>query len=36
LDKFNNPLVPIPPVVKAKRPEEAVIYGCYEFIKQNQ
>jgi predicted NBD/HSP70 family sugar kinase len=36
LKKINNPLVPIPPILKAKRPEEAVIYGCYEFIKQNQ
>jgi predicted NBD/HSP70 family sugar kinase len=35
LSKINNPLVPIPPIIKAKRPEEAVIYGCYEFIKQN-
>lgn len=23
-----------PPVIKARRPEEAVIYGCYDFIKQ--
>jgi predicted NBD/HSP70 family sugar kinase len=36
LDKINNPLVPIPPLLKAQRPEEAVIYGCYEYIKQNQ
>jgi predicted NBD/HSP70 family sugar kinase len=35
LEQFNNPLVPIPPIAKAKRPEEAVIFGCYEFIKQN-
>jgi predicted NBD/HSP70 family sugar kinase len=35
LSKINNPLVPIPPIFKAKRPEEAVIYGCYELIKQN-
>jgi predicted NBD/HSP70 family sugar kinase len=35
LNKFNNPLVPIPPILKAQRPEEAVIYGCYEFIKQH-
>jgi predicted NBD/HSP70 family sugar kinase len=31
-----DPLVPIPPLFKAKRPEEAVIYGCYDYIKQNQ
>jgi predicted NBD/HSP70 family sugar kinase len=35
LKKFNNPLVPIPPILKAQRPEEAVIYGCYELIKQH-
>lgn len=26
-------LIPIPPIKQAKRPEEAVIYGCYELIK---
>ncbi len=25
----------VPPIVRAKRPTEAVIYGCYELIKQN-
>jgi predicted NBD/HSP70 family sugar kinase len=35
LEKINNPLVPIPPILTAQRPEEAVIYGCYELIKQN-
>ena len=34
LKKFENELVKIPPILKAKRPEEAVIYGCYDFIKQ--
>lgn len=34
LAKLNNPLVPTPPLIKARRPEEAVIYGCYEYIKQ--
>ncbi len=34
LEKINNPLVPLPPIIKAKRPEEAVIYGCYEYIRQ--
>ncbi len=29
LSKYPNPLVEIPKVVKAKRAEEAVIYGCY-------
>jgi predicted NBD/HSP70 family sugar kinase len=35
LNKINNPLVPIPPLLKAQRPEEAVIYGCYDYIVQN-
>jgi glucokinase len=35
LKKINNPLVPVPLIMQAKRPEEAVIYGCYEFIKQH-
>lgn len=35
LKQINNPLVPTPPLLKAQRPEEAVIYGCYEYIKQN-
>lgn len=35
LKKRQNPMVPIPPIIKANRAEEAVVYGCYEFIKQN-
>lgn len=35
LNRLNNPLVPIPPLLKARRPEEAVIYGCYDYIRQN-
>jgi predicted NBD/HSP70 family sugar kinase len=34
LKKLENDMVKIPPVLAAKRPEEAVIYGCYEYIKQ--
>lgn len=34
LYKMQDPLVKIPPIIKAKRPEEAVIYGCYELIRQ--
>jgi hypothetical protein len=26
-------MVTVPPIVKAKRAEEAVIYGCYEHAK---
>ena len=35
LNSVKNPLVPVPPIIKAKRPEEAVIYGCYEYLKAN-
>lgn len=34
LKKYESKLVKLPPIIKAKRPEEAVIYGCYELIKQ--
>lgn len=30
---FHNPLVPIPPIQQAARPEEAVVYGCYDLAK---
>ncbi len=33
LKKYESPMVPAPKVVAAKHPEEAVIYGCYELIK---
>ncbi len=33
LKSYEMPLVPIPPVRQAKRPEEAVIYGCYLLAK---
>jgi glucokinase len=36
LEKLNNKMVQVPPIIKAKRPEEAVIYGCYDFIIQHQ
>lgn len=35
LKKLENDMVEIPPVVQAERAEEAVIYGCYEYIKQH-
>jgi predicted NBD/HSP70 family sugar kinase len=34
LYKMSNQMVPRPPIIKANRPEEAVIYGCYDFIHQ--
>ncbi|HUB93013.1 MAG TPA: ROK family protein [Verrucomicrobiae bacterium] len=33
LQKYSTPLVPIPPILKAERPEEAVVYGCYDLAK---
>lgn len=32
---YENPLLVIPPIIKAERPEEAVIYGCYELAKDH-
>lgn len=34
LKQFETPLLTIPPIVKAQRPEEAVVYGCYDYAKQ--
>lgn len=34
LKKIRNDMVKIPPIIKAHRPEEAVVYGCYDLIKQ--
>lgn len=33
LAKYENPMVPAPEVVGAQNSEEAVVYGCYELIK---
>lgn len=33
LKKYATPMVPIPPIVKAQRPEEAVVYGCYDLAR---
>ncbi len=30
---YENALLKIPPIVRATRPEEAVVYGCYELAK---
>ncbi|MCA9348165.1 ROK family protein [Candidatus Saccharibacteria bacterium] len=32
LKQYESPMVPIPAVVGAKHPEEAVIHGCYQLI----
>jgi len=34
LKKYETPLVKIPPFRQAARPEEAVVYGCYDLAKQ--
>jgi glucokinase len=34
LKKYEVPIVPVPPIVKAERPEEAVLFGCYDEAKQ--
>lgn len=36
LKKYELPIVPIPPIVRAKHPEEAVIYGCLELLKEQR
>ncbi len=33
LKHYETPLVHIPPVVQARRPEEAVVYGCYDLAR---
>ncbi len=32
---YESPMFSIPPVVQAKHPEEAVVYGCFDLIRQN-
>lgn len=34
LKQYETPLMPMPPIIAAKHPEEAVIYGCYELARQ--
>jgi predicted NBD/HSP70 family sugar kinase len=34
LKNYEIPIVPIPPIVKAQRPEEAVLFGCYDAARQ--
>jgi len=36
LKKYETPLAPIPPIIQAKDPEEAVLMGCYYLIKQRR
>lgn len=32
---YETPMMKIPPIVQAKHPEEAVIYGCYQLAKKH-
>lgn len=34
LKKFEMPIIPIPSIIEASRPEEAVLFGCYDLAKQ--
>lgn len=34
LKKYENNMIKMPPVIGAQRSEEAVVYGCYEYCKQ--
>lgn len=33
LKRFEVPLIPIPPIKPAQRPDDAVLYGCYDLAK---
>ncbi len=33
LEKYKNPMVPIPPFKAAERPDDAVVYGCYDLAR---
>jgi predicted NBD/HSP70 family sugar kinase len=33
LKKYATPMVSVPPILKAQRPEEAVVYGCYDLAR---
>lgn len=34
LKQYETPMLQIPPILAAKRPDEAVLYGCYDYAKQ--
>jgi predicted NBD/HSP70 family sugar kinase len=34
LKKYETPLLASPPIIEAKRPDDAVIYGCYDLAKE--
>ncbi|MEO5627342.1 MAG: ROK family protein [Candidatus Saccharimonadales bacterium] len=36
LKQYENNILKIPPLLPARNPEQAVIYGCYQLIKQHE
>lgn len=34
LAKYETPLIPVPPVIQARRPDDAVVFGCYDLARQ--
>ncbi|HUA12939.1 MAG TPA: ROK family protein [Candidatus Sulfotelmatobacter sp.] len=34
IEKYRMPILKIPAIMKAQRPDEAVVYGCYDLAKQ--
>lgn len=33
IEKYITPVIDVPPIIIAKRPEEAVVYGCYDLAR---
>lgn len=33
LKRFETPMTPVPPIISAQRPEEAVLFGCYDLAR---
>jgi len=33
LEKYKNPLITVPKIIRASRPDDSVIYGCFELMK---
>ncbi len=34
ISKAHIPMITLPEIIKAQRPEQAVIFGCYDYVKQ--
>lgn len=35
LKQYETPMFRVPPILPAKRPDEAVVYGCYDYARQH-